>query len=389
MSSNERLRVLMDLATCMSVDWDDFKNAFPVSLAEDEAFFRSAVKHHGLVLQVGAPLIKANKEIVLAAVAENPYALLYADKAFQDDPEVVLMALKTRTSMYARDLPFPRHMLESETFVRSMLAANGTNLRYLGEADANRLDYLELALVNKPYMLEMVYPEFQVDLETYYPEALRSLVTAVSSNAEFLHRIVMQNELAYKHIGQSMRASDAFLNLFLADFNNLQIPEKANKRKVQLRLLMQVLCDRPADEHIFLACYTLAKENHLPTRKMLLQSRAVFYNNKRLMEALLTIDSEALEFAHASIKRTPELIRLAIASGQEACTEKRPPSALKYAATNLKDDRAIVLEAVKKDGAALEYASTRLQIDLELIKLAIANGGAYFWAFLLASRLCN
>ena len=52
---------------------------------------------------------------------------------------------------------------------------------------------------------------------------------------------------------------------------------------------------------------------------------------------------------------------------------KNDGSALKYASENLKEDREIVLEAVKNDGSALEYASENLKEDREIVLEAENN----------------
>ena len=45
--------------------------------------------------------------------------------------------------------------------------------------------------------------------------------------------------------------------------------------------------------------------------------------------------------------------------------------ALQYASESLKDDRVIVLEAVKENGRALEYASERLKDDKDFVLAAV------------------
>jgi hypothetical protein len=47
--------------------------------------------------------------------------------------------------------------------------------------------------------------------------------------------------------------------------------------------------------------------------------------------------------------------------------------ALKYASKELKNDKKMVLIAVKNNGNALKYASEELQIDPELINVAKKN----------------
>ena len=48
-------------------------------------------------------------------------------------------------------------------------------------------------------------------------------------------------------------------------------------------------------------------------------------------------------------------------------------SALKYASTKFKDDKEIVLGAVKKQGSSIEYASDELNGDPEIVLTALSH----------------
>ena len=50
--------------------------------------------------------------------------------------------------------------------------------------------------------------------------------------------------------------------------------------------------------------------------------------------------------------------------------------ALEFAAPHLRDDREIVLKAVKKWGIALKHASCRLQADREVVMAAVNRNSA-------------
>ncbi len=61
---------------------------------------------------------------------------------------------------------------------------------------------------------------------------------------------------------------------------------------------------------------------------------------------------------------------------------KKDSYALQYASDELKNDKEVVLEAVKKDGWALKYASYRLLDDKEVVLAAVEQDG---WALQFAS----
>ena len=56
------------------------------------------------------------------------------------------------------------------------------------------------------------------------------------------------------------------------------------------------------------------------------------------------------------------------------------PSALLYASERLKNDKEVVLAAVKRSGAALEYASEELRDDREMVLSAVySDWGCLKW----------
>ena len=61
--------------------------------------------------------------------------------------------------------------------------------------------------------------------------------------------------------------------------------------------------------------------------------------------------------------------------------------ALHFAPGNLKNDREIVLEAMKSYGYALEWASRRLKNDRELVLEAVTNESGVFDMHLKLSQL--
>ena len=75
-----------------------------------------------------------------------------------------------------------------------------------------------------------------------------------------------------------------------------------------------------------------------------------------LLDKLLALG--ALEHASDALKDDREIVLEAV---------KQNWLALEYASAALKDDREIVLEAVKQDGSALRFASAVLKNDREIV----------------------
>ena len=89
----------------------------------------------------------------------------------------------------------------------------------------------------------------------------------------------------------------------------------------------------------------------------------IITNKKEALKAVKQ-NGWALEFASDELKNDREVVL-------EAVKEKGSAGfALEYASEELKNDRKVVLEAIKEYGGALKYASDELKNDPELRKLA-------------------
>ena len=62
---------------------------------------------------------------------------------------------------------------------------------------------------------------------------------------------------------------------------------------------------------------------------------------------------------------------------------------LKYASESLKNDKEVVMLAVKKLGIALKYASESLKNDMDVVKMAIEKGNLKSLKFVGVSLRCN
>lgn len=69
-------------------------------------YFLEHVKLDGLKLSDLSEELRSDKEIVLAAIEQNPYAIQFASQKLRDDEEVVEAALKKRSSIYS-SIPNP------------------------------------------------------------------------------------------------------------------------------------------------------------------------------------------------------------------------------------------------------------------------------------------
>nr|NGX32285.1 hypothetical protein [Candidatus Anoxychlamydiales bacterium] len=94
--------------------------------------------------------------------------------------------------------------------------------------------------------------------------------------------------------------------------------------------------------------------------------------NKEIVLAAVKQSGWHLQYAHEDLKKDKEIVLAAV---------KQNGWALRYAHEDLKKDKEIVLAAVKQKGWALEYAHEDLKKDKEFVLAAVKqNGGALQYA---------
>ena len=89
------------------------------------------------------------------------------------------------------------------------------------------------------------------------------------------------------------------------------------------------------------------------------------------MLAAVRFDAALLRYASTELRADREVVLAAVKKGRNAVR------CLNYAATNLLDDRAIILAAVQQDARCLRHASTELRADREVILAAVKKRGSY------------
>lgn len=93
------------------------------------------------------------------------------------------------------------------------------------------------------------------------------------------------------------------------------------------------------------------------------------FSNKALLLKILLIDGELLKHASNDLKNDKEIVLTAI---------KNSYLSLQYASEALKDDKDFVMTAVKKCGLSLKFVSTRLKDDPKVVTEAIKDIRGFF-----------
>ena len=92
-------------------------------------------------------------------------------------------------------------------------------------------------------------------------------------------------------------------------------------------------------------------------------------NNKRVMLAAVKNYGRHLKYASPDLRNDREVVLMAVNNDRWRFRD----NSLKYASTRLRNDREVVLAAVKQNGYALRHASNDLRQDREIVLAAIED----------------
>ena len=115
-----------------------------------------------------------------------------------------------------------------------------------------------------------------------------------------------------------------------------------------------------------------AEENYQRAEKL---AKIATVIHGRKTEATDILQKEALEFQRKLEQIRHDYIPENLRGDKEIVIEavKRDGWALEFASKELRNDKEVVIEAVKEDGRALQFASEGLRSDLDIVLEAVRN----------------
>ena len=349
--SNDR-KLMLFLARCRSPAAAQL--ATP-ALLDDKEFVLALFKICGSNLSVVSPRLRGDTDVVKAAIdacacnSAHGYrrVLAYVPRDAQCDRSLVLAAV----NKYGTDLEFARDDFKAD---RSVVTAAVQN------------DGLALAYAN---------------------DVLKDDVAVVS-------KAVLQSPDALLHASPRIQSDCAFVAKHVQCFQYASASVRSNKHAV-----IQVV--RKCGQQLAHAADHLRSDRDVVVAALCNSGLALQFVNEPLRSnralVLQTVKRwpDAYQFVHESLKICPEVVRAAWPYFSNLNVANFPPalrhnlmqdrsfvlkfvsssghlfaSALQYAADNLRNDRQVVLAAIKHNPGALEFASEALRDDRSLVLAA-------------------
>jgi len=102
-------------------------------------------------------------------------------------------------------------------------------------------------------------------------------------------------------------------------------------------------------------------------------------NDKEVVLEAVRKNGLALKYASEELRNDKELVKEGLKIIDELIMSNQSPKEfLEILGPNLKKDKSLIIEIIKKDGAILEHVSEELRNDLDIVNLAIKDNIRYF-----------
>ena len=355
------------------ISLEDIFKDFDEEAVGNEVFFRNAVKLDGTALKYASIKICDNKEIVMSAVQESCFALLYASDRLKYDEDIVLQSTIRRSDLYDNHLVFPKTLLKDREFVLKLIQLNSFNIKFIPNdlKDDNLLYFT--ALSNDPSISLSGYKAF--DEEVYIK------LYNILENEEFATELILKNIFVFNYLPDDLKKSEPFiLNLIerLSELTTKVGFETGNQKR---QLLVSIIKINNNNRRIINASLKYTIDDIYLGELIFKNTVEDLYNNLDFILCAVEINGFLLQYIPYQFKNHRDIVLTAIInysnfkSGQWG-----NDSPLKYASESLRNDMEVVLAAIQKDGRAISYASDNLKKNVDLVFESLKKGAglSYF-----------
>ncbi len=352
---------------CLPALSDNY-NEYKLKVFSNLKFLKSQYKYESLeyktffeIRKIKIHLLKQgkfsdNKEIVLAAIMENGKNIKYAGKKLRNDHDIILAAVSRwgLALQYASDA-----LKEKRDIVFAAVKQNGYALKYANEKFRDDKLLVIAALKSNGYALEFASKKLRDNKEV----ALEALQSPAGHNFHFVsNRLKADKDIAIAAAKQS-GWNFPKINIDLrkdVDVALAALSAKLNRRNaVPVNGILKYMeSDR---------CGTIWDTSLKPGNSQYLDDFAFILS-------AVQINGGVFQYASERLKGIRDIVLAAVQSDYYYCGK----NALAAASKEFRDDKGVVLAAVRKRGLALQYASDSLKDDRDVVLAAVRKNGNAF-----------
>ena len=295
---------------------------------------------------VGANMCqRLNREIALRAIKQDGTALKFVSDELKKDREIVLAAVKQE----------------------------GYSLRYASNELKQDYDIVLAAVQHNGFSLQFASDELKND---------RGIVmAAVNSDG-----VYQEDEYAVLQFASNKLRNDREIVLAAVQVDGWAFEFASDELKKDREIFMTALQAVPYA--LRFATRDVRKDPDIVTMVMKADWNAVWdvFDMERddwgeltkdpdIVMAAVTQFGGALEHASEELKNNREIVMAAVRAKRSDLDDSDPQLALEFASDELKKDCEVVMAAVKTHGLALAYASDELRKDHDIVLAAVQNRG--------------
>ncbi|CAE7942494.1 unnamed protein product [Symbiodinium sp. KB8] len=352
----------------------------------DKGLALAAVTKCGAALQFCTAFLHEDEDIVFAAVGQDATALRFASTEMKCNPCVITAAATDVSGVIDWSRIFTCSALTEDFDVAA--TAIGLDWR-AGEwvSDGLRSDahFMKRAVLLNGLVLQLV-PEnvrqHATVLRAVHQNglALQFAGEELRADQRVVREAIAQNAMALQFASEVLRARrDVVLMAVVRNGHALQF---ASEDLQQDHTLVLTAARRFlfADWSWFFQDKAIKDQRHIAVAAVSMDASALPHTgrqaDKEVVLAALQQDGQMLEFASEDLQADPSVVLVAVASDG---------TALRFASNALRGCRKVVSVAVRQNGLALQFAEHSLRCDSELLRLAARRWWSCDWSYLFAA----
>lgn len=302
--------------------------------------------HNGNALLMNATDAQKNdKEIVMAAVSGEWYALKYASDNLKNDREFVLSLVR----IHGCTFQFASIDLQNDMeIVRVAVGQFGRNLAFASNKLQNNRELVLIAVRNDGLSLQFASKELQNDKDI--------VLVAIKNNPSAVQFASSDLKNDREVILQVVNVDGTYLNHASSDLkDDYEIVLEAVKNKGSaLQFASKKL------QNNWEIVYTAVSKDGMALK----YAGDTLKNDEKIVFRAVSKNGYALQFANDRLKSDESIVFTAVSDNGYA---------LKFAKGELNNNKKIVISAVKRNGFAIQYASTNLQKDKDILRVVDAD----------------
>ncbi|CAE6920617.1 unnamed protein product [Symbiodinium sp. CCMP2592] len=357
----------------------------------DKGLALAAVTKCGTALQFCAAFLQEDEDVVFAAVGQDPTALRFASTGMKCNPSIITAA----ATEVSGDIDWSRIFTCSALTEDVDVAATAIGLdwragEYVSPGLRSNSQFVKSAVLLNGLVLQLV-PENVRQHATVLRAvqqnglALQFAGEELRADQRVVREAILQNAMALEFASEVLRTRrDVVLMAVVRNGHALQF---ASEDLQQDHTLVLTAARRFffADWSWFFQDKAIKDRRHIAIAAVSMDASALPHTgrqaDKEVVLAALQRDGQMLEFASEDLQADPSLVLAAVASDG---------TALRFASNALRGCRKVVVAAVRQNGLALQFAEHSLRCDSELLRIAARRWWSCDWSYLFtASNLQN